>query len=222
MNLFSCADSIRFDLDGARHRYRAIGEEMMNATMSRLLIPLLCSCLVATLATAGPGRVPTQPRFDSIESPQMKCALAAYVVDPDPKGSNVRSGPGKAFPVAGTIPHRESAVEVQVTGATGQWVRIRNGMMQEDDETVFKGEGWVFGPMLATGTKNYGGLNPETPNVKLFKAPNNRSAVVTLLLNETEVKLVGCKGSWAQIQHKKFTGWLAPDSQCVSTLTTCN
>lgn len=194
----------------------------MPAMMSRLLILLLCSCLVASFATAGAGRVPTQSRADSIEKVQVGCDLAAYVVDPDPNGLNVRSGPDKAFPVVGTIPHRESAVQVLVTGATGQWLRIKDAEMQEGDDTVFKGEGWVFGPMLATGTKNYASLDPKTLNVKVFKEPNKRSAVVTRLTNETEVKLVGCEGGWAKIQHKKFTGWLDPDSQCVSTLTTCN
>jgi SH3-like domain-containing protein len=190
--------------------------------MRRLLIPLLGSCLVAALATAGAGGAQTQTRAGSIEPAQVKCDVAAYVVDPDPNGLNVRSGPGKAFSVVATIPHRESAIEVLVTGATGQWVRIKNAVTQEEDESVFKGEGWVFGPMLATQTKNYGGLDPNALNVKVFKEPTNRSAVVTRLANEIEVKLVGCKGDWAQIQHKKFTGWLAPDSQCASTLTTCS
>ncbi|HYH85626.1 MAG TPA: SH3 domain-containing protein [Pyrinomonadaceae bacterium] len=190
--------------------------------MRRLLIPLLCPCLVAALATGWTGGTQTQTNADLIEAAQMKCDVAAYVVDPDPNGLNVRSGPGKAFTVVGTIPRRESAVEVRVTGATGQWLRIRDAVTQEEDETVFKGEGWVFGPMLVTQTKNYASLDPNALNVKVFKEPTKRSAVVTRLPNETEVKLVGCKGNWAQIQHKKLTGWLDPDSQCASTLTNCS
>ena len=93
-------------------------------------------------------------------------------------------------------------------------------MTQEEDESVFKGEGWVFGPMLATQTKSYTGLDSNALNVKVFKEPTKRSAVVTRLANEIEVKLVGCKGGWAQIQHKAFTGRLDPDSQCANTLTT--
>ena len=159
----------------------------------------------------------------SVEAAGTPCDIAAYVVDPDPRGLNVRSGPGKAFPVVGTIPYGGgSAVGVKVTGSTGQWLRIKDAETQESGETAFEGEGWVFAPMLATETRNYTAGDPRAPVVKLYKAPSIKSAVLTRLPNETEVRLLGCKGDWAQVQFKKVTGWLDPESQCASTLTNCS
>jgi SH3-like domain-containing protein len=105
---------------------------------------------------------------------------------------------------------------------TGQWLRVEGGEKQDTGEVVFAGAGWVFGPMLATQTKDYGGLDPSAPRVKVFKTPSPRAAVLTRLPNETEVKLVGCRGRWAQVRHKNVEGWLDPDSQCYSTITTCS
>ena len=38
---------------------------------------------------------------------------------------------------------------------------------------------------------------------------------------EKQVNIIGCRGDWAQVRYKKFEGWLAPESQCANTLTTC-
>jgi SH3-like domain-containing protein len=153
---------------------------------------------------------------------QTRCDLHAYVVDTDPAGLNVRSGPGKEHAVVGNLPQHEYSVEVHVTGARGQWLRIEGGAKQDTGEVVFRGAGWVYGPMLATQTKDYAGLDPEEPRVKVFRAPSLRAGVVTRLPNETEVNLIGCRGRWAQVRYKNIEGWLAPDSQCYSTLTTCS
>lgn len=178
--------------------------------------PLLC--LAAALAPALAGR----PAAGARAAAETRCDLYAYVVDPDPAGLNVRSGPGKQFAVVGTLPRVEYSLSVHVTGASGQWLRIEGAETQDTGDVVFKGAGWVFGPMLATGTKDYAALDPEEPRVKLFREPSPKSAVVTRLPNETEVNLVGCKGGWARVRHQKFEGWLARESQCHSTLTTCS
>ncbi len=153
---------------------------------------------------------------------QTPCDLWVYVLDPDPQGVNVRSGPGKNFDATAKLPHDEYSLMVHVTGATGQWVRISEAERMESGENVFKGAGWVYGPGLATQTKDYGGLDPEAPRVRLYKEASKRSAVVLRLPNETEVALTGCKGRWARVRHKNVEGWLDPESQCHSTLTTCS
>jgi SH3-like domain-containing protein len=176
----------------------------------------------AALAGAAPARRAGHGA-QAIDPPATRCDLRAYVVDPDPHGLNVRSGAGKASPVVGTIKYStEATVGVMVVGATGQWVLIRDAETQEDGVSAFKGQGWVYAPMLATQTRGYTGLDPDAPKVKIFKAQSKRSAVVTVLPNETEVNLIGCKGAWAQVRYKKFEGWLDPDSQCANTLTTCS
>jgi SH3-like domain-containing protein len=150
------------------------------------------------------------------------CDLWSYVLDPDPQGVNVRSGPGKKFDAVAKLPHDEYSLMVHVTGATGQWVRISEAERMESGENVFKGAGWVYGPGLGTQTKSYAGLDPEEPRVKLYREASKRSAVVLRLPNEIEVALTGCKGRWARVRHKNVEAWLDPDSQCHSTLTTCS
>lgn len=166
---------------------------------------------------AGGGAKP--PAASATQTP---CDLWVYVLDPDPQGVNVRQGPGKQFAAVGKLPHDEYSLTVHVTGASGQWVRISEAERMESGENVFKGAGWVYGPGLATQTKDYAGLNPEEPRVKLYKEPSKRSAVVLRLPNETEVALTGCKGSWARVRHKNVEAWLDRESQCHSTITTCS
>ena len=153
---------------------------------------------------------------------ETRCDVWVYVLDPDPRGVNVRSGPGKQFAAVAKLPHDEYSLMVHVTGASGQWVRISEAERMESGDSVFKGAGWVYGPGLATQTKNYSGLDPEEPRVKLYREASKRSAVVLRLPNETEVNLTGCNGRWARVRHKNVEGWLDPDSQCHSTLTTCS
>jgi SH3-like domain-containing protein len=186
----------------------------------------LASVLVAAPTTARRGVAPQSggaaPTHAGVEAAQTPCDIWAYVLDPDPQGVNVRSGPGKQFDVTAKLPHVEYSLAVHVTGATGQWLLISEAFKQETEEGVFKGAGWVYGPGLATGTKNYTGLDPAAPLVKVHREPTKRSAVLLRLPNETEVALTGCKGRWARVRHKNVEGWLDPDSQCYNTLTTCS
>ncbi|HEY0174367.1 MAG TPA: SH3 domain-containing protein [Pyrinomonadaceae bacterium] len=168
---------------------------------------------------AGASAAAKPPAVTAAETP---CDLWVYVLDPDPQGVNVRQGPGKQFAAVGKLPHDEYSLMVHVTGASGQWVRVSEAERMESGDNVFKGAGWVYGPGLATQTKDYAGLDPEEPRVKLYKEPSKRGAVVLRLANETEVALTGCKGRWARVRHKNVEAWLAPDSQCHSTITTCS
>lgn len=162
------------------------------------------------------------PKSPAVAAAATPCDLWVYVLDPDPQGVNVRQGPGKQFAAVAKLPHDEYSLMVHVTGASGQWVRVSEAERMESGENVFKGAGWVYAPGLATQTKDYGGLNPEEPRVRLYKEPSKRSAVALRLPNETEVALTGCKGRWARVRHKNVEAWLAPESQCHSTLTTCS
>ncbi len=174
-------------------------------------------CLAALLAAgqAGGGA-------QKVAAAETPCDIWAYLGDQDPAGLNVRSGPGKQFAVVGKLPQLEYNITIHVTGATGQWLRIEGAESQDTVEVVFSGAGWVYGPLLATQTKDYSGLDPNEPRVKIFREPSLKSAVLIRLPNETEVSLTGCKGEWARVRHKKIEGWLPRDSQCHSTITTCS
>ena len=195
----------------------------MDRRVGAAAVALCVWALLAPSRGAGVGAQKVRAGgAQKVEAARTHCDLWAYVVDPDPAGLNVRSGPGKQFAVVGHLPQHEYSVSVHVTGATGQWLRIEGGEKQDTGEVVFKGAGWVYGPMLATQTKDYGGLDPEAPRVEIYVSPTKRASVVTRLPNETEVNLIGCRGRWAQVRHQTVEGWLDPESQCYSTLTTCS
>ena len=193
-----------------------------------LFAAALASALLAAPTVARRGGAATQAGgaanagHAGVVAAETPCDLWVYVLDPDPQGVNVRSGPGKKFDAVAKLPHDEYSLMVHVTGATGQWVRISDAERMESGESVFKGAGWVYAPGLATQTKDYGGLDPAAPRVKLYREASKRSAVALRLPNETEVTLTGCKGRWARVRHKNVEAWLDPESQCHSTLTTCS
>ncbi|HEU4557264.1 MAG TPA: SH3 domain-containing protein [Longimicrobium sp.] len=144
------------------------------------------------------------------------CDLGAYVIDPDPNGLNVRAGPGTGHRVIGKLPGGTSnSVEVEVTGASGQWLRIRNATVIDEAEPRFRGPGWVFARMLGTGTSDHG-------PVTLYRQPRRGSPAAGRLDTGTQVTLLGCRGGWAQVHVANLTGWLDPQSQCSATQTTCS
>jgi SH3-like domain-containing protein len=161
----------------------------------------------------------------SVVAPANQCKLVAYVNDPDPQGLNVRSGPGKQFPVLGKVPHRDvdlvnkTGVWVDVIGSTGQWLEIQDGETWGGSETLFKGPGWVYGPLLATQTFALGDI--EKAVAKVYRAPTPGGALAGKLPPGTEMKITGCKGRWAQVEGNKMAGWLDGESQCAYLITTC-
>ena len=181
------------------------------------VLPLpLCLGVLLLPASAGGGH-----DAQLVGSPDEVCSLPAYVVDPDPQGLNVRSGPGKQFPVVGKIPRGDDVVGVTVVGSAGQWLQVQDARIQGEEEVLFKGPGWVYGPMLATETRAQGYDGPK-PVVKVYREPSGRSAVVGRLRPGLEVRITGCKAGWARIQSKGLTGWLDGESQCANTLTNCS
>jgi hypothetical protein len=88
------------------------------------------------------------------------CMMSAVSTDKDPKGLNVRAGPGTDYPVIGRIPPpkdfpsqvpKDFPAHVQITGSKDGWFRINRASQQHYDETwttVFEGKGWVSGRLL--------------------------------------------------------------------------
>jgi len=192
---------------------------MSAGTCVRALLLMLCFGLLFLSAPTGHSR-----GIQSVVAVN-QCKVAAYVIDPDPEGLNVRSGPGKQFPVFAKVPHRDvdlvnkTGVWVDIIGSTGQWLEIQDGETWGGGETLFKGLGWVYGPLLATQTFARGDI--EKAVVKVFRAPNPAAALAGKLSAGTQVKITGCKGSWAQIETKGMAGWLDRESQCAYLITTC-
>jgi SH3-like domain-containing protein len=184
------------------------------------LAPLLILCVLPVLAPpprASSARVQAKAAAAAVTP----CDLSAYVIDHDPDGLNVRSGPGATFKVVGNLPNEGvEGVGVHITGGSGEWVRIDRATEQggDVDRTLFSGEGWVYGPLL--GTDGVGWVAGGTP---IRQEPSKKSRVVARMLAGAEGATVrGCKGKWMYLEHKKVKGWAQGDSLCDNSLTTCS
>lgn len=141
-------------------------------------------------------------------SNQTICDVHAFVIDKDPQGLNVRSTPGSSSKVLGKIPTNES---VKIIASSGNWVNITDAL------SGFQGTGWVFLPMLNTSTRGY-----ETNGVNLYASPSQQSRKVARVPSRTNVKLLGCKGQWAEVEYRGVKGWLMRNDQCGVAVTTCS
>ncbi|MBD1836911.1 SH3 domain-containing protein [Coleofasciculus sp. FACHB-64] len=141
---------------------------------------------------------------------EKKCDISAVVIDKDPQGLNVRSGPSSNSRILGKIPTYES---VDIIASSGNWVKITNAFREIGG---FQGTGWVFLPMLGTSTRGY-----ETNGVNLYVSPSQQSRKIARVPRRTDVKLIGCQGEWAEIEYRGVKGWLKSDDQC-GVGTTCS
>ena len=151
---------------------------------------------------------------------ETRCSLRANLIDPDPAGTNVRSGAGRDFAVVGRLPGGRTDV-VEVVAASGAWVKIA-GAVDEEGESVFAGQGWVYAPLLGMTIS----WNPDDPRKaghhSLHAGPNAKARALARLAPETAVTLEGCQGRWARVKAEGRIGWLAPEAQCANSKTTCS
>jgi uncharacterized protein YraI len=189
----------------------------MRFKLKSIHLPLLAVC--ALFAAAAPP-APTSRAAAQKGSPGVvPCDVKAYVNDPDPKGLNVRSGPGTQHPVIGNLPNAEAeGIEVHITGSQGDWVRIDSATEQGGDaeRSFFSGTGWVYAPAL--GVEGVGGLPRGTP---LYAGPTKGRPVAHMSVDEG-APVRGCRGRWTQIEYKGRRLWAAPGTLCYSALTTCS
>lgn len=103
-------------------------------------------------------------------------------------------------------------------GAQGNWVLIEKpeNLDDLDNQTLPKLKGWVYAPILGTSTRQ-----TRSGKVNLYESPIRKSRVVGKAPFEAEVILQSCRGTWVHVQYKQVKGWLDPESQCGSPVTTC-
>lgn len=146
-----------------------------------------------------------------------RCDVEAYVIDRDPKGMNVRSGPSSTYKIIGNLPNQDvNGISVHITASQGDWVRVDLAVEEggEQDRTFFKGEGWLYGPLL--GVDGVGG------GTKLYEKPEQGSRRIGTLPGGSDGAIVrGCRGKWMYVEYKKKRGWAAPGTLCANSLTTC-
>ncbi len=147
------------------------------------------------------------------------CDVDAYVIDQDPNGLNVRSGPGKIYGVIGNLPYKQdTGVSVHITGSSGSWVQIDLSVEEGGDEeqTFFKGLGWIYAPLLGLS-----GIAHTQGATLLYREASQKSVVVKRVPGGNDVNVWGCRGKWFYVEYKKVKGWAAPETLCSNSLTTC-
>lgn len=148
-------------------------------------------------------------------SSQRPCSINAYVIDKDPQGLNVRSGPSSNDKIIGKLPTNTAGVFVNVTASQGDWMQLTKA--ESPEKVEFQGTGWVYASLLGTSTRGYG-----SPGVSVFSNPNSQSSTIGRIPPDTSVKLLGCDRTWALVEYQSLKGWIAPESQCGNPLTTCS
>lgn len=145
------------------------------------------------------------------------CDIWAYVTDQDPKGLNIRSGPGTGHKIAGVIARDPAESLVHIVEMKNGWGRIDKAEGHESGIT-FNTKGWVSLKLVAIGTRGY-----EGNGVSARKAAGTAHRVIGVFPSESEVRLRDCRGDWAYVRDAKGReGWLAPEDACATALTTCS
>ena len=117
----------------------------------RLPIVLLGLGLATTQAAAAP--------LETAGGTQ--CDVSGFSIDPDPKGTNVRSAPRANAPVIGRLAPRTRITPDEIVGVTFDivaskdgWLLIRNGNPAKDfvldAASAEDGRGWVSGRLVGT------------------------------------------------------------------------
>jgi uncharacterized protein YgiM (DUF1202 family) len=177
--------------------------QKVKYSASNLLIIITFSC-ISVMSNTGIANQIALAKSTKLQ----KCNISAYVSNTDPQGLNVRSGASTNKKILGRIPINET---VKVIGAAGDWVQITNA------SDGFQGTGWVFVPNLGLTTQGY-----STKGVDLYASSSQKSQKVGRIPANTAIKLLGCRGDWAQVEYQGVKGWLAREDQCGAALTSCS
>ena len=155
-----------------------------NRTHSRSLLPLLLALAVAAGAARAaeddPGEVrpnPKLPRFASLRADEV----------------NLRTGPGKRYPVDWVLVRR--AMPVEITAEFDTWRKIRD---------VEGTEGWVHQSML-TGRRTVvvdGGLTP------LRREAAADSPAIARVEPRVIGQLLACNKTWCRVEIAGLRGWM--------------
>jgi len=177
--------------------------------------------------------VRSAPYSSTTEGSQPRCSLRAYVNDPDPNGLNVRQGPGTKYKVIGVIPNQHAGTIVHIDDAKDGWLHINEADVIELDEAAVApvtDVGWVFGKLIRVDLPEALYIERANGDVYLYSKPDTKSEKLHKVRRTEPVSFLGitdCNGSWAKVEigypgdKRNYSGWLHPNDQCSSPVTTC-
>ena len=186
------------------------------------------------IALLGLGLATTQAVAAPIETAgATQCEVSGFSIDPDAKGTNVRSAPRANAPVIGHLAPRVRVTPVETTGVTFKilgsrdgWLLIRDGSPSEsftlDPANAEDGRGWVSGKLVGTTLAAVSLRTAprwDAPVVANFAMPSSSPVSVAVST------IHGCRGKYVEVtgtplNDKTVRGWSY--SPCSSQLTTCD
>ncbi|HEX9558203.1 MAG TPA: SH3 domain-containing protein, partial [Reyranella sp.] len=150
----------------------------------------------------------------------IQCEASGFSIDPDPKGTNLRSAPRVNAPVIGRLAPRTRITPVEIVGVTFDivgskdgWLLIKNGNPEPDfmlgPANAADGRGWVSGRLVGTTLAAISlRIAPrwDAPVVASFAMPG--SSPVSVVVSTVH----GCRGKYAEvtgtpINGKTVRGW---------------
>ena len=185
------------------------------------LLPGAIAALAAIGVFATTGAASPAPRPVLVPPVVAACDLQLDVVDPDPKGMNVRARP--AGPVIARIPLAADWTQVHVTGHAGDWFRIDLAETVDDDapggmrEVYRRRHGWVHASGLGMSELNTG------EGTILRATPSDEAKPLLRITPDNEpkrVRVLACQGKWLQVEADGLKGWT--HTWCNNQRTTCS
>lgn len=140
-----------------------------------------------------------------------KCSGRAYVSDIDPKGLNLRAGPGIQYPIVGNVPAKSQpqgpAVPVgptfEVLGFQSGWFHVKSSGVYDLGGTksyaMFKGLGWVsqkkvsFAEEEMVGDMDIGYSRPDKKSTIVYDFNKMKPDDVRIS------SMIDCRGNWRQV-----------------------
>jgi hypothetical protein len=135
-----------------------------------------------------------------------RCAVSAYLDDPDESGTNVRETPrGK---IMGKLQYEEDCL-----------CRVVNFIESKDGWMLLEEGGWVFGKLFSIDTRNYA----PGEKVALREYPTEGSRILAEFDREMTFQVKDCCGEWLMVVDKEGnSGWLEKEMICANPLTNCS
>ncbi len=182
----------------------------MTITTYQLTAAIFYSSMLSVLATHSFASTNIQ-----------SCDIDAYLIDPDPRGSNIRMAPSAQSKIIKTITSAygsDYTLNIHITGYFSGWFLIDEATegASENNEYRFQGKGWIHSSLI--GSDGVGGGTP------LFLSPTKNSKRIGMIHVEDRATLRSCKGKWVEVQNdkNKQIGWAAPDTLCTNGFTNCS
>ena len=163
-------------------------------------------CLLATLGLPA-----------AAQETEVGCRVAAEVADKDPKGLNIRGGPGAKFPVVAVI-SAMAGVVVEISGSSGAWMRVKSTADGNEEKDFSRQQAWVYGPLLSFDLW----ARHPAKSVPMRAAPDAQAPVLATLPVDKVAAVTGCKGQWIKARVEGKEGWFAPEHRCANPFTECN